>query len=221
MRTVRRIVWAVTLLIVSLAGLAPLRADFVTLDFQDIPIPGDTDSAPFFSYSSQGYNLVAINPPSGFESGFQAHGANSAFWAGAVGVVPFAPASSPPGNVITLSRVDGNPFSMLSIDLARNFPFDPAPTVTFVGALAGGGSVSQSFTVTVPIGDRAFQTFALTGFSQVLAVSWEQPQLADGLHQFTNIELASVPEPSSLALLAAGAVTLAIVRWRRPRRTAG
>jgi hypothetical protein len=62
----------------SALASAPTRAD-VVLNFDDIPIPGDTDSAPFFTYSSQGFTLVAINPPTGFLSGFEAHGANSIF----------------------------------------------------------------------------------------------------------------------------------------------
>ena len=130
----------------------PARAGFI-LTFQDIAIPGDTDSPPFFTYQSQGFTLTATNPPTGFLSGFQAHGPNSIFYAGAIGVSPFAPGAAP-DNVITLTQDDGTPFSLLSIDLARNFPFDPAPTVTFTGDLAGGGTVTQTFTVTTPVGTR-------------------------------------------------------------------
>jgi hypothetical protein len=103
------------------------RAGDIVLSFQDIPIPGGTDSAPFFTYHSQGFTLTAINPPTGFLSGFEAHGQNSIFYAGEIGVVAFSPAT-PPDNVISLTQDNGKPFSILSIDLARNFPFDPAPT---------------------------------------------------------------------------------------------
>jgi hypothetical protein len=132
-------------------------------------------------------------------------------------VVPFAPAS-PPDNVITLTHDDGTPFSLLSIDLARNFPFDPAPTVTFIGTKAGGGTVTESFTVTTPEGVRAFQTFAFTGFTDLVSVSWGQPVLADGLHQFDTIRLAVIPEPSTLTLAGIGGVALVglAVRRRRP-----
>jgi hypothetical protein len=106
--------------------------------FTDIPIPGGTESAPFFTYDSHGFMLTAINPPTGFLSGFQAQGPNSAFFAGEIGVVAFAPATSPPDNVITLSQDGGGPFPILSIDLARNSAFDPAPTVDFVGTKADG-----------------------------------------------------------------------------------
>jgi hypothetical protein len=203
-------------LALSCAASVPARGQ-VVLDFTDILIPGGTESAPFFTYSSQGFTLQAINQPTGFLSGFQAHGPNSTFYAGAVGVVAFAPAS-PPDNVIMLTHDNAMPFDLVSIDLARNFAFDPAPTVTFTGVKAGGGTVTESFTVTVPTGTAAFQTFAFTGFTDLTSVSWGQPVVASGLHQFTNIHLqpaAAVPEPSVPTLLAVG--LLAVLASRRHR----
>jgi hypothetical protein len=201
----------------------PAQAGQVLLNFTDIPIPGGTDSAPIFTYSSQGFTLTATDPQSGFLSGFQAHGPNSIFFMGKVGVVPFAPATGS-GNVIKLIQDNGQAFSLLSIDLARNFPFDPAPTVTFTGTLAGGGTVTESFTVTTPVGVRAFQSFDFTGFTDVVSVTWVQPVLAAGLHQFTDILLQSppVPEPPAFTLLAlaipfALACKLRIRRGSRPR----
>ena len=89
---------------------------------------------------------------------------------------------------ITLSQTSGEPFSLLSIDLARNFAFDPAPTVTFTGTLAAGGTVSETFTVTQPAGSpQTFQTFNFTGFTGLSSVSWDQPVFTQGLHQFANI----------------------------------
>jgi hypothetical protein len=194
------------------------QAGSIVLDFTDIPIPGGTDSAPFFSpYTAKGFSLSAVNPPSGFSSGLQAHGPNSIFFEGAVGVSTFAPAT-PPDNVITLSQINNKPFTLLSIDLARLFPFDPAPMVTFTGTKEGGGTVTESFTVTTPFGMRAFQTFDFTGFADLTSVSWGQPVLADGLHQFTNITLdtgAAVPEPSSMVLV--GIAVCGFAAWRRSK----
>lgn len=125
---------------------------------------------------------------------------------------------------ITLAQTSGSPFSLLSIDLARDFAFDPAPTVTFIGALAGGGTVSQTFTVTTPPGaPAAFQTFDFTGFTGLASVSWDQPVFTQGLHQFGNIHLstAAVPEPTSYqmaALATVGSLGLLHLRRRKSSR---
>jgi len=120
-------------LVAGAAGEA--RADIV-LDFEDIPIPGGTDTT-LSTYSNSGFTLTATDTATGFSSGFQAHGPNSIFFAGSQALAAFAPpADSTTG--IALTQDDGRPFSLLSIDLARNFAFDPAPTVTFVGTTAGG-----------------------------------------------------------------------------------
>jgi hypothetical protein len=184
----------------------PVRGGQILLDFTDIPIPGGTDSVPIFTpYMSQGFTLTATNPPTGFSSGLQAHGPNSIFWEGKIGVSTFAPAT-PPDNVVELTQTNGQPFSLVSIDLARLFPFDPAPTVTFTGTQVGGGTVSESFTVTTPVGVRQFQTFDFTGFTNLIAVTWGQPAPPDGANQFTDIliQTGAVPEPSALILLALG-----------------
>jgi hypothetical protein len=191
----------------------------IVLDFQDVLAAQGSD-VPFFTpIVTQGFMLTSTNPPTGFSAGFEAHGPGSPFYAGEVGIVAFAPATSPPDNVIQLTRVDGQPFDLLSIDLARNSAFDPAPTVTFTGVKAGGGTVTETFTVTTPIGTAAFQTFDFTGFTGLSSVSFGQPQLSDGLNQFSMITIASnaIPEPSSLCLVAAGGLVGLAFRTMRRR----
>ena len=140
------------------------HAGDVVLDFKDVAIPGWTNSAPFFVYDAKRFSLTAVNPASGFPTGFVVNGPKSSSWAGAVGVVASAPAG-PPSNFIQLVSDSNLPFAVLSIDLARAVLSDPAPTVTFTGVRSDLSTVTESFTVGTPSGVRAFQTIAFTGFS--------------------------------------------------------
>jgi hypothetical protein len=186
----------------------------ILLDFSDVP-PGTL--AVFNPYQSQGFSLTSSSGGFVFNSPDTGNGApqpvgNNPFFAGSNGLAAFSPAT------ITLARTDGGPFSLLSIDLARNFAFDPAPSVTFTGTLAGGGTVSETFAVTTASPPLVFQTFLFTGFTDLTSVSWDQGAANQGIHQFGNVRLAIVPEPSTLALAALGAVGLLGYRGRRRPR---
>jgi hypothetical protein len=211
---------ALAVVIVGLAVTSgSVMAGNVVLNFSDVPPGTLVVNSP---YQSQGFTLtdnsggfVFNSPDTG--NGFpQPVGAND-FYAGANGLAAFSPAT------ITLTRTDGDPFSLLSIDLARNFAFDPAPTVTFTGTLSGGGTVNESFTVTEPAGfPQVFTPFSFTGFTNVTSVSWDQPVFTAGLNQFTDITIAAVPEPSSLILGGISTIGLGVVSLlarRRPERT--
>jgi hypothetical protein len=197
------IFWLVTAL-VCMSGV-PVQGGDIVLNFSDVP-PGTLTV--FNPYISQGFMLTSTSGGFVFNSPDTGNGSpqpigNNPFYAGANGLAAFSPAT------ITLMQTSGEPFSLLSIDLARNFEFDPAPTVTFTGTLAGGGTVTETFTVTTPPppAPAMFQTFDFTGFTGLTSVSWDQPVFTQGLHQFTNITLSTggvVPEPATLTLLALG-----------------
>jgi len=195
----------------------PVRAD-VILDFSDVP-PGTLSI--FNPYNSQGFTLTSssggfvFNSPDTGNGSPQTPGSNP-FYAGANGLAAFAPAT------VTLTQTSGDSFSLLSIDLARNFAFDPPPTVTFTGILAGGGTVSETLTVSTSSPPLTFQTFDLAGFTGLTSVSWDQG--SQGIHQFGNIHLSAtstaVPEPSSLVLLASGGIGVLGFACRRKFRSA-
>ena len=200
---------------ISMPGVLARGAD-ILLNFTDVP-PGTLTV--FNPYTSQGFTLTSSSGGFVFNSPDTGNGSpqpigNNPFYAGANGLAAFAPAT------IVLSQTSGEPFSLLSIDLARNFAFDPAPTVTFTGTLSGGGTVSQTFSVTATSPPLVFQTFNFSGFTDLTSVSWDQADPAAGLHQFGNIHLSTgvVPEPSALTLLALG-LPLALA-WRLRVRTA-
>ncbi len=186
------------------------------LSFDDVP-PGTLTV--FSPYLSQGFTLVStsggwvFNSPDTGNGSPQAIG-NNPFYAGENALAAFSPAT------LTLTQTDGAPFSLLSIDLARNFAFDPAPTVTFTGTLAGGGTVSETFSVTTPPGvPGSFQTFSFAGFTDLVSVSWDQPDPSEGLNQFSDIRLSTaIPEPSPLILVSVGALGCSLLVLIRRRR---
>jgi hypothetical protein len=210
-------------LVLMLGGVGQPAAQgaMVTLDFNDVP-PGTLSVfnpvfSPGFTLTSTSGGFVFNSPDTG--NGSPQPVGNNPFFAGANALAAFSPAT------ITLTQTNGDPFALLSIDLARNFAFDPAPTVTYTGMLRGGGTVTDTFTVTTPPppSPPAFQTFAFTGFNNVTSVSWDQPMASEGLHQFTDITLStptSVPEPSSLALAGFGTLGLILPVLKRQRRGA-
>jgi hypothetical protein len=200
-------------LVVAFAGVAgvPVRGGDIVLNFNDVA-PGTLSV--FNPFMSQGFTLTSTSGGFVFNSPDTGNGSpqiigSNLFYAGANGLAAFAPA------FITLTQTDGKPFSLLSIDLARNFAFDSAPSTTFTGMLAGGGTVSETFTVTTSSPPLTFQTFDFTGFTGLTSVSWDQAETSsEGIHQFTNITLSTgvVPEPPGLTLFTLG-LPLALI-WR-------
>jgi PEP-CTERM motif len=207
-------------LAVAIMGLAVTSASAmagdVVLDFSDVP-PGTL--LVFNPYQSQGFTLTSSSGGFVFNSPDTGNGSpqplgDNPYYAGANGLAAFSPAT------VTLTQTDGDPFSLLSIALARNFEYDAAPTVEFTGTLLGGGTVNETFTVTTPAGPpAAFQTFSFAGFTGLTSVSWDQPNYqVSPLNQFTNITLSTVPEPSSLILGGIGTTGLAVVTLMARRR---
>ena len=129
------------------------------------------------------------------------------------------------GATTMLRQISGTPFSIGSIALA---PLGPSVTssqvVTFIGTLVGGGTVTQSFTVSGAGGappTLANYTFLPT-FTGLTSLEFS-PQGSSGAYQFTDLEFRAlggpsvVPEPGTWALLGAGLAGLGGVAARRRR----
>jgi len=211
-----------------LVGARPAEAAVLTFD--DIPLGPDGTANAFGFYADPASTFMVLGD-------FQARGTgalaaltpetSSGSGAVSTSLAPFGP------NTITLIDASSTPFTLTSIDLAREFAFnDPSsgisyPQVTFTGTKTGGAVVSQTFVVDQT--DFFFQTFSFSSdFTDLLTVSWQQPAFgaADpdapglflGLHQFDNIRIGAVtspvPEPATLTLLGLGAA-IVMLRGRK------
>ena len=110
-----------------------------------------------------------------------------------------------------LTRQGGGSFDLQSIDLAEFSTTEGEPiSVNFTGILSDGNVASQSFS----LDGTAFaaETFTFdSSFDSVVALVWQQSSPG---HQFDNIVISQIPEPSSFVILSAVAV-LASSRRRR------
>lgn len=126
-----------------------------------------------------------------------------------------------PGETALLTKSGGGTFSIHVIELAHlhSDPY-PAQAFTFTGSLATGGTVSQTFTIADQADKTLFQPFVFdaswTNLSSVTFASQDFPY-----YQFTNVLLdgaTTVPEPTSMALLATGLIALMPMVRRRLRK---
>jgi len=108
-----------------------------------------------------------------------------------------------------LTRTDGGWFNLYTIALSEFYDTDPI-SVVFTGVLNSGATVMQTLTLDGAFGTEVF-TFD-TSFSNLVSVSWFQT--AD-YHQFDDITVAPVPEPSTILLFASGLLTVAAARRKR------
>lgn len=162
-------------------------------------------------YSEDGYNLNAkfdsINIP---DFGFASWGTLSQNYTGNPSLINDAG----PG-FTTLTKADNQLFNLLSIDLAGLFIEFPAfgvtgINVTFTGTKVDNSLISQTFT-----GPLTSSTYTFNNFTNLSKVEWLQDNDTLGLHQFDNIVLSPIPEPSMALLLGGGLIGMAVLRHKK------
>lgn len=179
----------------------------VLLDFEDLTPP-----VPFLSsYEKDGFLLRTAEE--GF--GFQSFGPGDTFFYTGSTALALGTADT----TAVLERPDGVPFNLLRIDLSKYFAWNDNPTVTFTGTKMDDTTVTESFTTTSSDGVIALETFTFSAaFSDLKEVRWTQ---LSPFHQFDNIVLTVVPEPTAALLLGLGvplgAGLLGRIRSRRHR----
>ena len=201
-----------SLCLLILATMAGQAQAGVILDFEGLSVANTGTNDVGDQYVESGFVLAGTSTGLGTGSTeFARFGTISNRFTGSTALF-----SNTRGGLITLSEVDGNAFSLDSIDLAELNGNNVAST-TFVGQLLGGGTTSQTFTLDgIAFGPETF-TFD-DSFNSVTSVIWTQ---ANPFHQFDNIAISeavsssAVPEPTSIATFG---ILFGFVALRRRRR---
>jgi hypothetical protein len=120
----------------------------------------------------------------------------------------------------TLSRTDGGAFNLLSLDAATFFTgINDTLNVYLVG---DGASSPTAHLTSLAGGADAFQTFSLTGFENLHDVKIYQPANATGGYSGFAIDnlVATIPEPSTWAMMIVGFAGLGFIARHRKSKTA-
>jgi len=176
-----------------LAGAAPAGA--ITIDFEALaPGPLGGEEIVASPYLEEGFRVSAPE--------FVTYHPGNAKYAGSQAL-----AATGAEDDITLERLDGAAFDLLSISLSELFArSNQDVSVTFEGLRADTTTVQQTVDLD---GSFGFESFSLTGFTDVVSVTWQQ--VAD-FHQFD--EILATPEPGTALLVGLGAGALAAFRRR-------
>lgn len=166
-------------------GVASVANANIVLDFEALEQVNGNVNSWGYNYQEDGYDFTKA--PSGPE--FATFGTLEGRYPGSTALF-----NNEIGGITVLSAIDGSSFDLVSIDVA-NLNFNGPVTVNFVGFLAGGGTVNQSFTTSFN-GVNVLETVTFSGFVGLDRVEWSQDS---PFHQFDNVTI--VPAPAGVALI--------------------
>ena len=188
-------------LVMSVSSFA--NASLITLDFDAFESNSSSYTyyaSPFISQGFQFTGNFVVND-------YLIHGSGSTEYTGSAALVAFG------NETHTLQQTNGSAFDLISLDFSETKQnLDNSDTLTFIGNIFGGGTVSQIITP-----DKIFniQNVNFSGFTNLASVVFTIDS-GEAL-QFDNIVIrtAEVPEPSTLAILALGLIGLGARRFKK------
>lgn len=183
------------LMAAGLSAISSVACAATVLDFEVLSKASDTNLGA--SYSEDGFTLNAV-------STFYAWGTSSSNYTGST-TLHIQGANS----TAVLTKDGGGTFSATSIVLSELYNRLGSSQVTFIGALAGGGTVSQAFMLDGFFGN---ETFAFSSsFANLTSLTWNQPFAYSQFDDIT-LDVSAVPLPGAAVLLVGGLAGLGALR---------
>jgi len=176
----------------TLAILTPLQAaQAVIIDFQSLEQNNSVPNNVGFTYTEDGFTLDNLSTPFPFTF----FGTQESRYPGSTALF-----NDTVGGITRLTQNGGGLFDLNSIQLT-SLNGNSSVTVNFTGTKADSSTVSQAFTTDAILSTLETFTFN-SSFTNLVSVQWIQ---AFPFHQFDNINVTPVPEPSAiLGLLGLG-----------------
>ncbi|MDX2503279.1 MAG: VPLPA-CTERM sorting domain-containing protein [Gammaproteobacteria bacterium] len=175
------------------------------ISFDDYEFTGTSSTTYFDPLDIGEYRFTPTDTPT-YQSALGFFQQGSPYYKGSAGIIGVN------GSNIVLSRIDGQAFSISSIDIDHIFALGTPLEV--VGTLTGGGSITQTFLADYTIG---YQSMALIDFGNITslqlgAVGENNANLA----AWDNITLgAPVPLPAAVWLFGSGLIGLIGIARRK------
>jgi len=182
------------------------NASAATITFDDFEFSGTSFTSYFDPLDIGEYRFTPIDSPSIPVLGFYQQ--NSSFYRGSAGII------GGNGSNITLERIDGNAFSVSSLDVVQIFALETP--LELVGTLTDGSTITQVFLNDFSSG---YQSLILTDFGNITslrlgAIGENNANLA----AWDNIVLSTpVPLPASIWLFLSAFSILFSLGWKNKR----
>ena len=133
---------------------------------------------------------------------------------GGIAGAKFAGNGAPP-IVITMGQLGGGGFDLATFDAATGEAnFGGASTIDLLGTFVGGGTVTQSISVT-----HDWASYALSGFTNLVSLKFSNRDAVAGISidNLNSTAATAVPEPETYALMGLGLAALGLMRRRATR----